>query len=114
MSLFVMPMPVMQWLDDDGKPLAGGFVYTFAAGTTTPLATYFDSAGAVPHTNPIVLDAEGKATIFLLPAFYKIDVRNALGVPIDGYPQDNISTLSGSTTVDFTDTLNILAVEVFT
>ena len=50
-----------QFLDNDGVPLAGGFIYTYAAGTTTPLAAYTDSTGVTPQTNPIVLDGNGRA-----------------------------------------------------
>jgi len=50
-----------------GSPAAGCFLYTYATGTTTPLATYTDKAGSVANTNPIVLDARGEAIIYLLP-----------------------------------------------
>jgi len=49
-----------QFFDNNGNPLAGGKLYTYAAGTTTPLATYTTSAGNVPHTNPIILDSAGR------------------------------------------------------
>jgi hypothetical protein len=39
--------PGAQFFDDNGDPLTGGKVYTYAAGTTTPLATYTTSTGAV-------------------------------------------------------------------
>ena len=43
--------------------LAGGKIQTDAAGTTTPLATYQDLAGATPNTNPVILDSSGMAVI---------------------------------------------------
>lgn len=43
--------------------LAGGFIQTDAAGTTTPLATYQDLNGATPNTNPVELDSSGMAVI---------------------------------------------------
>jgi hypothetical protein len=43
--------------------LAGGFIQTDAAGTTTPLATYQDLAGATPNTTPVELDSAGMAII---------------------------------------------------
>ena len=49
-----------QFFDDSGNPLTGGKVYTYAAGTTTPAATYTTSAGTVANTNPIILDAAGR------------------------------------------------------
>ena len=52
---------VAQFLDDYALVLAGGLIYTYEAGTTTPLATYQDLEGAIPNENPIVLDAAGRA-----------------------------------------------------
>lgn len=43
--------------------LSGGKIETFEAGTTTPLATYTDLAGASANTNPVLLDAAGMAVI---------------------------------------------------
>jgi hypothetical protein len=41
-------------------PNAGGFVYTYQAGTSTPVATYTDYTGGTANPNPIVLDANGR------------------------------------------------------
>lgn len=49
-----------QFFDNNGNPLTGGKIYTYEAGTTTPLATYTSKSGSVAHTNPIVLDAAGR------------------------------------------------------
>lgn len=49
-----------QFADNNGDPLSGGKIYSYLAGTTTPLTTYTSATGAVPHTNPIVLDAAGR------------------------------------------------------
>ena len=49
-----------QFFDDNGNPLSGGKIYTYAAGTTTPLATYTTIAGNIARTNPIELDAAGR------------------------------------------------------
>lgn len=49
-----------QFLDDDGNPLSGGKIYTYAAGTTTPQTTYTSRTGAIANTNPIILDAAGR------------------------------------------------------
>ena len=40
------PNAKQQFFDANGNPLAGGKVYTYAAGTTTPIVTYTDSTGA--------------------------------------------------------------------
>jgi hypothetical protein len=39
MNTALMPVPRLQFSDANAVPLAGGFVYSYAAGTTTPLAT---------------------------------------------------------------------------
>ena len=49
-----------QFFDNSGVPLAGGLLYSYEAGTTTPAPTYTTSAGTIAHTNPIVLDAAGR------------------------------------------------------
>lgn len=49
-----------QALDNSGAVLTGGKLYTYAAGTTTPAATYTTSTGNVAHANPIILDSAGR------------------------------------------------------
>lgn len=49
-----------QFFDDNGNPLSGGKIYTYAAGTTTPLATYTSRNGLIANTNPIILDSAGR------------------------------------------------------
>lgn len=49
-----------QFFDNNGVPLAGGKIYTYAAGTTTPLATYTARDGLTPNANPIILDSAGR------------------------------------------------------
>ena len=48
-----------QFLDATGKVLAGGFIYTYQAGTTTRQDTYTDSTGTIINAWPIPLDATG-------------------------------------------------------
>lgn len=49
-----------QFFDNNGIPLAGGKLYTYEAGTTTPQSTYTDSTGGTALANPIVLDSAGR------------------------------------------------------
>ena len=51
-----------QFFTNTGAVLSGGKLYTYAAGTTTPLTTYTTSAGNVARTNPIVLDSAGRVS----------------------------------------------------
>jgi hypothetical protein len=74
-----------QFFDDNGVPLAGGFIYTYQAGSSTPLVTYTDNGGTIANANPIVLDASGRTPqqIWLLTGFsYKFVLQNANAVLI--------------------------------
>ena len=55
-----------QQFNQNGVPVAGGKLYTYAAGTMTKLATYTDSTGVTPNTNPIILDANGQCDCWLV------------------------------------------------
>jgi hypothetical protein len=69
MAAYLSPIGNEQQSDANGAPLAGGFIYTYAAGTTTPIATYTDDTGSTPQANPIVLNASGlPANPIWLPA----------------------------------------------
>jgi len=75
--------------DNSGLPLAGGKVYTYAAGTTTPTSTFTDSTGSIANTNPITLDSKGEAGIWTT-GLIKVNVTDSVGVQITGWPVDNI------------------------
>jgi hypothetical protein len=87
---FLTPSAKQQFFSDAGVPLVGGKVYTYAAGTTTPLATFQDSTGLVSNTNPIILDSRGEANIWLSPSLaYKFILKDANDAPI--WTVDNIN-----------------------
>jgi len=93
MSGILAPWPVFQAFANNGQFLAGGFLYSYQAGTTIPQPTYTDSTLATPNTNPIQLDARGSAVVFLNPAFsYKLNITDSAGNPIAGWPVDNVNT----------------------
>lgn len=69
-----------QFFDDNGIPLAGGLIYTYQAGSSTPLATYVDNGGITANANPIVLDASGRTPqeVWLFTGYsYKFILKNA-------------------------------------
>lgn len=66
-----------QFVDDNGRPLTGGKVWTYEAGTTTPKATYVDPDGGAKNTNPIILDEAGRANIYLDDGAYRVRVLSA-------------------------------------
>lgn len=80
---------------DGNIPLAGGLIYTYLAGTTTPATTYNSNLGNVAWSNPIVLDSEGRTTeeIWLTSGtVYKFVLKTAADVQIGVY--DNISGIN--------------------
>lgn len=105
----VQPAPWIryQFFDGSGNPLAFGWVYTFIAGTNTPLATYVDHNGVTQNTNPIHLDAGGYADIWLTATSYKIRVEDTNHVAlytIDGIPGIGTLISVGSLSPLFTTT----------
>ena len=90
----LLASPHQQYLDVNGKPLAGGKVYTYTAGTNTLQTSYKDNAGT-PNTNPVILDSGGFATIYLdTSKSYKVSLQNQYGVP--QWTVDNISGSGGT------------------
>lgn len=78
-----------QFTDDVGNVLSGGLVYAFLAGTDTPTDTYTTSALNVANANPVVLDAAGRATIYLDPSInYKFIVSTSADVEV--YTLDDV------------------------
>jgi len=84
------PSPKQQIFGSDGLPLVGGKIYTYAGGTSTPIATYTDYTAATANTNPIILDSLGQANIWLInTTSYKFIVKDADDVLL--YTVDNIA-----------------------
>lgn len=80
---FLAPLINEQQLDVNGKPLAGGKIWVYLAGTSTPATTYSDKAGLVPNTNPIVLNSLGvnvQGSVWLTGgSAYKFVITDSLG-----------------------------------
>jgi hypothetical protein len=85
-SVLLSPYGIgQQFFDDNGVPLAGGLIYTYQAGSSTPLVTYTTNSGNIANANPIVLDAAGRVPqeIWLLTGYsYKFVLQNANAVLI--------------------------------
>lgn len=100
MAVFLSPVggAAAQFFDNNGIPLAGGLIYTYTAGTSTPAATYTTSSGAIQHSNPIILDAAGRVPtgeIWLGDALaYKFVVKTAQDVLIATY--DNVTGINSN------------------
>jgi hypothetical protein len=90
-----------QFFDRNGAPLAGGLLYTYNAGTTTPVSTYTSRSGSAFNTNPIVLDSAGRtpAEIWLEGGvLYKFVLKDSTFVQIGSY--DNIPAVNDPTTTN--------------
>jgi len=89
MTTMLSPSPKLQFFASSGDFLVGGKLYTYAAGTTTPLTTYTDSSGPTANTNPIILNSRGEAVVFL-PAdtAYRFILKTDADVSI--WTQDDI------------------------
>jgi hypothetical protein len=98
----VTPSPIGgfagQFFDNNGNPLSGGKIFTYAAGTTTPQAAYTSASGVTPHSNPIVLDSAGRVPggeIWLTDGLvYKFVIETATSILIGTY--DNITGVNSN------------------
>lgn len=99
------PAPKMQFFDINGEPLVGGKVYTYEAGTTTPLVTYTDNTGTAANPNPVILNARGEAPIWLGASVYKFKLADANDVEI--WTVDYISSPISSVSPALTGNVDI-------
>jgi hypothetical protein len=60
----ILPPAQQQFADSNGKPLAGGSVFFYIPGTSTPKTTWQDINATVPNTNPVILNSAGRAQIW--------------------------------------------------
>jgi hypothetical protein len=99
-AILVPTLTFKSWLAN-GTPNAFGTLAVYAAGTTTPIATYTDNTGGTPNANPLTLNARGEASVFLLPnVAYKFSEADAAGNPIkttDQVTQAQLLSLYGGT-----------------
>jgi len=78
MTTTLSPSPKLQFFTAAGVPLVGGKLFTYASGTTTPLATYTDSTGTTANANPVILDSRGEANVWLGPSRYTWLLKDSL------------------------------------
>jgi hypothetical protein len=78
MAAALLPTPVLQFLDADGQPYAGGTLATYIPDTSTPKTTWVDHLQAAVSTNPIVLDSAGRCIVFGDGA-YRCVLRDSVG-----------------------------------
>lgn len=86
-----------QFFTNNGAPLNAGKIYTYQAGSSTPLATYTSNTGLVANTNPIILGTDGRPAnqIWLTDGyFYKFILKDSDDVTIQTY--DNLYGIIGT------------------
>jgi len=125
MAVFLSPVGgvAAQFFTNTGAVLTGGKLYTYAAGTTTPLPSYTTSAGNVARTNPIVLNSAGRVgdggEIWITSVPYKFVLTDSTDVLIATY--DNIfgsgafavtNYTGNGSTVGYAVTGNVVAVYI--
>lgn len=86
-----------------GLALPGALLYSYSAGTLTPLATYTNQGGGSSNANPVVCDAAGQAAVWLGTSSYRMILKTAAGVTV--WDVDNISTFA--TLTDFASTSDV-------
>lgn len=80
MSVQLAPAPVFQGIGFGGLPVPGGKLFTYVAGTSTPQATYVDSTQTTPNANPVILNSNAQANVWLVVGqTYKLVLQDALG-----------------------------------
>lgn len=90
------PPPVFRAWDNLGLPLFGGKLFSYIAGTTTKQATYTDSTGGTPNTNPVILNARGEANVWLDPSkVYKLVLAPATDTDPPSNPFWTVDNISG-------------------
>lgn len=94
MIVTLSPSPKMQFFTAAGIPLVGGKLFTYASGTTSPLATYTDDTGNTANTNPVILDSRGEAEVWFGPSRYSLVLKDADDNLI--WTVDGVNTIRGA------------------
>ena len=81
--------PLFKAIDGNGNPIRGGKLYTYSVGTSNNKATYSDYALTVAHANPVVLNSDGQALIYLSGS-YRMNLTTSADGQVPGWPVDNI------------------------
>lgn len=91
----ILPTAKTQFLDANGRPLAGGKVFFYFVATETKKDTFQDPDLAIPNTNPVVLDSYGEASIWGTGSYRQV-LTDKDGVQIwDQVTQEVGASLSG-------------------
>lgn len=87
----ILPNAMTTFVDQNGKPLTSGTVDFYIPGTSTRKATWQDIDATILNTNPVVLDAAGRALIWGDGSYRQV-VKNRNGNTI----WDRVTSSAGS------------------
>lgn len=88
-----------QFQNKNGSILTSGRIYIYYQGRTALATTYHDEEGTVVNSNPVLLDNNGRATVFASPMYsYTIVVCDYYGQEL--FSQDITLHNSGSVAKD--------------
>ena len=95
MSTTLLPVLKQRFFTSNGIPLAGGLLYSYVAGTSIPASTFTDETGMSSNPNPVVLDADGYAAVWLGSGAYKFVLEDANNVV--QFTVDDVSSIGNIT-----------------
>lgn len=102
MSVTLSPPMFLQFFNpnNSGAPAAGFLLFTYIAGTSTKQATWTDSTQAIQNSNPIILDSNGAANVWLDPALsYKFIFSPPNDTDPPTSPIRSVDNIQGSVTI---------------
>jgi len=106
-TVSILPNAMNQFIDANGAPYASGRVYFYSPGTTTPKNTWQDAGGTTLNTNPILLDAAGRAIIYGIGSYREV-LQDSLGNVVWDQLTQGLNPLSFSTAGTAGGTANAL------
>jgi microcystin-dependent protein len=94
---YILPFPIWQPVDGSGIPFAGGKMYVYLAGTTTPASLYGDSGLVTPLTNPVIADSAGRFPEMYAASgvSYKLVLKTSADVAV--WTADNVALVATAT-----------------
>lgn len=87
----IKPVLKHTFYKNDGTRNAGGKVWTYEAGTTTPKTTHTTSVADVANTNPIILDSHGECELWS-DGQLKVNNLESDDTQVTGWPVDNVGS----------------------
>lgn len=102
-----MPYVKIQFMTDAGVPASGYKLFAYDAGGAVKHDTWTDAGLTVANTNPIVLDAAGRANIFLEAQSYKfvLAIPATADPPVGGDVVWSVDDISSAPFFNVSDTV---------